>query len=75
MDEIPKNETRPVWIKYQDKQSLIEDIGKFVWDPNERAFIECVAGFDGIGLYDDEYNILKWANKKKDLVSVVKGDF
>jgi len=55
----PKRKQNPVIIRFKSWAGHIGR-GKFVWSESENAFIQCIDGPDGIGLYDNDYTILGW---------------
>lgn len=57
----PKNRKRkPVRLRYQDSSGKIYQ-GDFFWSDQEKTWVECVEGPDGIALYEEDgWKVLGW---------------
>ena len=62
--EPPKSTTKTIKIRYKCDVTGTIHTGTFIWSKGEDAFIQCTAGDDGVGLYEGDYTILGWKERK-----------
>lgn len=58
--EPPKRKTRPTKLRFRGPGVKVSQ-GNFYWSNSENAWLECVEGEDGVGLYkEDGWEVLGW---------------